>query len=32
MKKTLCIALLLVSLLALCACGSKTAETAEPAG
>ncbi len=32
MKKTLCIALLLVSLLALCACGSKTAETAEPSG
>ena len=32
MKKHLCIALLLVSLLALCACGSKTAETAAPAG
>ena len=32
MRKHLCIVLLLVSLLALCACGSKTAETAEPAG
>ena len=32
MKKRLCIILLLVSLLALCACGSKTAETAAPAG
>ena len=32
MRKQLCIVLLLVSLLALCACGSKTAETAEPAG
>ena len=32
MKKQLCIVLLLVSALMLCACGSKTAETAEPAG
>ena len=32
MRKQLCIVLLLVSLLALCACGSKTAETAEPTG
>ena len=32
MKKQLCIVLLLVSALMLCACGSKPAETAEPAG
>ena len=32
MKKRLCIILLLVSLLTLCACGSKTAEPAAPAG
>ena len=32
MRKQLCIVLLLVSALLLCACGSKTAETAEPAG
>ena len=32
MKKQLCIVLLLVSALLLCACGSKPAETAEPAG
>ena len=32
MKKQLCIVLLLVSALLLCACGSKTAEPAEPAG
>jgi peptidyl-prolyl cis-trans isomerase B (cyclophilin B) len=32
MKKPLCIVLLLVSVLMLCACGSKTAETAAPAG
>ena len=32
MRKQLCIVLLLVSALMLCACGSKTAETAEPAG
>ena len=32
MRKQLCIVLLLMSALLLCACGSKTAETAEPAG
>ena len=32
MRKHLCIVLLLVSAFLLCACGSKTAETAEPAG
>lgn len=32
MKKPLCIVLLLLSVLMLCACGSKTSETAEPAG
>ena len=32
MRKQLCIVLLLVSVLMLSACGSKTAETAEPAG
>jgi peptidyl-prolyl cis-trans isomerase B (cyclophilin B) len=32
MKNQLCIVLLLVSALLLCACGSKTAEPAEPAG
>ena len=32
MKKQLCIVLLLVSALLLCACGSKPAEPAEPAG
>ena len=32
MRKQLCIVLLLMSALMLCACGSKTAEPAEPAG
>ena len=32
MKRQLCIVLLLVCMLALCACGSKDAETAEPVG